>query len=117
MQQRAIMAGSGGASRPIRPAPMAAPPPATSRHMQSVAARSSGGRVKAKAKDEAVKTLDTGLDVAKESKGIIAATAGALLVWVFRAPLFNLAKELFAPAAVQDGEPTAETQQDEEPSA
>lgn len=80
-------------------------------------ARSIGGRVKAKAQSEVFKTLDTGIDVAKDSKGIIAATAGALLVWVFRAPLFNLAKELFAPAAVQDGEPIAETQQDEEPSA
>ena len=80
-------------------------------------ARSIGGRVKAKAQSEVFKTLDTGLDVAKDSKGIIAATAGALLVWAFRAPLFNLAKELFAPAAVQDGEPIAEPQQDEEPSA
>ena len=80
-------------------------------------ARSIGGRVKAKAQSEVFKALDTGLDVAKDSKGIIAATAGALLVWAFRAPLFNLAKELFAPAAVQDGEPIAETQQDEEPSA
>lgn len=80
-----------------------------------LAARSIGGRVKAKAQSEVFKTLDTGLDVAKESKGIIAATAGALLVWVFRAPLLNLAKELFAPSAVQDGEPIAEMQQDEEP--
>lgn len=82
-----------------------------------LAARSVGGRVKAKAKDEAFKALDTGLDVAKESKGIIAATAGAVLVWVFRAPLFHLAKELFAPSAVQDAEPNADEQQDEEPSA
>ncbi|MBP6362271.1 MAG: hypothetical protein KA329_01965 [Novosphingobium sp.] len=82
-----------------------------------LAARSIGGRVKAKAQSEAFKALDTGIDVAKESKGIIAATAGALLVWVFRAPLFNFAKELFAPALVQDPEPIADVHEDEEPAA
>ena len=40
-----------------------------------------------------------------------------LLVWVFRAPLFNFAKELFAPALVQDPEPIADVHEDEEPAA
>lgn len=80
-----------------------------------LAARSISGRVKAKAKDEAFKALDTGIDVAKESKGIIAATGGALLVWVFRAPLIEMMKELFVPSAVQEDEPIADTQQNEEP--
>lgn len=79
-----------------------------------LAARSIGGRVKAKAKGEAFKALDTGLDVAKESKGIIAATAGILLVWVLRASLLKLGKDLFAPAPVQDdlGNEAAELDQE-----
>lgn len=80
-----------------------------------LAARSVGGRIKAKAKDEAFKAFDTGIDVAKESKGVIAATTGAILVWVFRAPLLRAVRELIGPATVQDAEPIAEGQQDEEP--
>jgi hypothetical protein len=56
-------------------------------------------RIKAKATDEAVGAIEQGLDVAKESKGIIAVTAGALALWFFRAPLLGL----FAKGDVQDG--------------
>jgi hypothetical protein len=67
-----------------------------------LAARSIPGRVKAKAQGEVFKALDTGLDVAKESKGIIAATAGAVLIWAFRAPLLGALRGLLGQAPVQD---------------
>ncbi len=68
-----------------------------------LSARSVPARIKAKATDEVVGAIEQGLDVAKESKGIIAATAGALALWFFRAPLLGL----FAQGAVQDGADSA----------
>jgi hypothetical protein len=82
-----------------------------------LAARSIAGRVKAKAKDEAFKALDTGLDVAKESKGIVAATAGVLLAWAFRAPLLKAVGGLFGPDPVQDAEASPAEDWDEEQTA
>ncbi len=82
-----------------------------------LAARGVGGRIKAKAKNEVFKALDTGLDVAKESKGVIAASIGALLVWAFRAPLLKAAKELFGPADVQDQTANPAKDTDEEQAA
>jgi hypothetical protein len=67
-----------------------------------LAARGVGGRIKAKAQDDAVSAIKQGVDIAKESKGIIAATAGALALWVFRAPLLSAARELFGQGTVQD---------------
>lgn len=61
-----------------------------------LAARSVPGRIKAKATDEAAKAIEQGVAVAKESKGIIAATVGALALWFFRAPLMAFAAGLFA---------------------
>lgn len=82
-----------------------------------LAARSISGRVKAKAKADAFEALDTGLDVAKESKGIIAASVAGVLVWAFRAPLLKLTKDLFAPAPVHDADAITEAGQAEEPTA
>lgn len=53
-----------------------------------LAARGVGGRVADSLKEGTSDALDAGLDVAKERKGVIAGTLGALLLWIFRAPLF-----------------------------
>ncbi len=79
-----------------------------------LAARSIGGRVKAKAQAEAFKVIDSGIDVAKESKGIIAVTAGAILAWIFRAPLLKAVNDLIAPAPVQNEQGNSETLRVEE---
>lgn len=52
-----------------------------------LAARGIGGRLADKAKADALALAQESLAVAKESKGIIAATAGALLLWAFRNPI------------------------------
>jgi hypothetical protein len=79
-----------------------------------LAARSIGGRVKAKAQGEVFKALDSGIDVAKESKGVIAATVGAVLLWAFRAPLLKAVRGRLAPAPVQDAEAIEVAEQDQE---
>lgn len=52
-------------------------------------ARSVGGRIADKALDETRAALDEAAAVALESKGVIAATLGALLLWAFRGPLLD----------------------------
>lgn len=69
---------------------------------QDLSARSVPARVKAKARDEAFKAIDLGVDVAKESKGIIVATLGAVALWAFRKPLIAAARGWFGQGAVQD---------------
>lgn len=39
--------------------------------------------------------VETGLDVARERKGVIAGTIGALLLWIFRQPLISAAAAVF----------------------
>ena len=79
-----------------------------------LAARGIGGRIKAKARDEAGKALDQGLAVARESKGIIAGTATMLGVWLLRKPLLSAARNLFAKASVQDQPDSADDGEFEE---
>ncbi|NBW74958.1 MAG: hypothetical protein EBR34_04085 [Sphingomonadaceae bacterium] len=55
-----------------------------------LAARSIGGRIVAKAKDDALAVADEAVAVAKDNKGLVAATIAALLAWAFRAPLLAL---------------------------
>ena len=55
-----------------------------------LAARSIGGRIVAKAKDDALAMADEAVAVAKDNKGLVAATIAALLAWAFRAPLLDL---------------------------
>ena len=50
-------------------------------------ARGVGGRIADSAGEKAAKLADEGLAVARESKGVIAATGAALLLWMFRGPL------------------------------
>lgn len=69
------------------------------------------GGVVGKVKDEAGKRLldagKHGLEIAAESKGIIAGTVAALGLWFFRKPLIEAAKDLLGnsdePADIQEG--------------
>ena len=78
------------------------------RHLAQVkadfTARGIGARIKAKAADQGKQALAEGLAVAKESKGIIAGTLAALVLWFWRMPLLSLAKRLLSrdQDAVQD---------------
>lgn len=79
-----------------------------------LSARSVPARVKAKAQDQAFDALDKGIDIAKESKGVIAATVGALALWAFRKPLLKAIDGWFGQAPVQEEADSAEPDQDEE---
>ena len=61
-----------------------------------LAARSIGGRIADKAKSDAASAARQGLAVAKESKGIIAGTLGALALWAFRKKLAAAAETMLA---------------------
>jgi hypothetical protein len=68
-------------------------------------ARSIPGRIVDKADRDVREAIATGLDVASESKGIIAGTLAALVLWFFREPVLAQLKDLFAngePAGVQE---------------
>jgi hypothetical protein len=58
-------------------------------------ARGIGSRMAGTVVGEASEAIDVGFDVAREHKGLIAGTIGALLLWVFRQPLFGAAVSLF----------------------
>lgn len=60
-----------------------------------LAARSVGGRVADRLGEEAVDALDYAADVAKDSKGIIAGTLAAIVLWLFRNPIIAWAERLF----------------------
>jgi hypothetical protein len=59
-----------------------------------VDARGIGSRVAGTMVDEVSGAVDLGLDVARERKGLIAGTLGALLLWIFRQPLIAGAASL-----------------------
>ena len=59
-----------------------------------LAARSVGGRIADQAMAETKAALTESVAVARESKGVIAGTLGALLIWAFRAPLVDAALAL-----------------------
>lgn len=52
------------------------------------------GRIADAAKDEAAAVLAQGLDIARESRGIIAGTAAALALWFLRNPIIAWAEAL-----------------------
>lgn len=68
------------------------------RHLAQVkadlTARGIGARIKAKVADQGKQALAQGLEVAKESKSIIAGTAATLLLWHLRVPLLKRAKKM-----------------------
>lgn len=57
---------------------------------EDLAARSITGRMVDKAKGDALAMADEAVAVAKDNKGLVAATIAALLAWVFREPLLDL---------------------------
>jgi hypothetical protein len=59
-----------------------------------IEARGIGSRVAGTMVEEVSGAVDMGLDVARERKGLIAGTIGALLLWVFRQPLIAGAASL-----------------------
>lgn len=52
-------------------------------------ARSVPGRIADKARHDATEAMATGLEIASESKGIIAAVLAGIGLWAFRAPLLR----------------------------
>lgn len=60
-----------------------------------LAARGVGSRMAGTVMGEASDAIEVGLDVAREHKGVIAGTIGALLLWIFRQPLFAVAATLY----------------------
>lgn len=69
-----------------------------------LAARSVGARVADKAKGDAAAVAQEALAVVKDSKGIVAATVGALALWFLRAPIIAGLSSLFDKG--EQGEPT-----------
>lgn len=67
-----------------------------------LAARSIGGRIADKARDDALDLASETVAVARESKGIIAGAIGALTLWFLRDQVAALVARLLKPAAVQD---------------
>lgn len=68
-------------------------------------ARGVGGRIADKAKSEVTEAMAQGLEIAAESKGVIAGTVAALALWFFRAPLIAALQGLFdreEPSPVQE---------------
>lgn len=65
-----------------------------------------GGVIRHEAERKLDEAADYGLAVARESKGVVAATLAALALWFFRRPLLDKAKTLLSkeaePAQVQD---------------
>ncbi len=66
-----------------------------------LAARGIKDRIAGKAKDDALAIADEALAVAKDNKGLIAATVAALLAWFFRGPLIDMVASRRSQASVQ----------------
>lgn len=79
-----------------------------------ITARGVGSRVADTLKEGTSEALDAGLDVAKERKGVIAGTFGALLLWIFREPLFTAAAALIARIHGGDDEATEDESSDQD---
>lgn len=67
-----------------------------------------GGRIANRLGDDARSALDQAIDVAGESKGIIAGTIAALALWFLRHPIIDWIERQLA------GEPSADNESDEE---
>lgn len=60
-----------------------------------LSARGIGGRLADRLGEEAVEAIDYTMDVARDSKGIIAGTLVAIMLWLFRNPIISWAEGLF----------------------
>lgn len=60
-----------------------------------LSARGVGSRMADRIGEEAIGAIDYTLDVARDSKGIIAGTLAALVLWLFRNPIIEWAEGLF----------------------
>lgn len=78
-----------------------------------IEARGIGSRVAGTMVEEVSGAVDMGLDVARERKGLIAGTIGALLLWVFRQPLIAGAAALFEHFAGEDDAEDEDKDEDE----
>lgn len=67
-----------------------------------LAARGVGGRVADRIGEEAVDALDYTMDIARDSKGIIAGTLAAIMLWLFRNPIIAWAEGLFSEEDVKE---------------
>ncbi len=70
-----------------------------------LAARSVGERIKDQAVGQIADAASEAIDVARESKGIIAGTLAALGLWAFRRPLLDKFGTLFGEQAPVQAEP------------
>lgn len=67
-----------------------------------LSARSIGERVAGKIGEEAFDALDYTLDVARDSKGIIAGTLAAVVLWLFRNPIIAWVERLLGDSEEED---------------
>jgi hypothetical protein len=67
-----------------------------------LSAKSIGGRVAERIGEEAVDAIDYTFDIARDSKGIIAGTLAALVLWLFRNPIIEWAEGLFTDDAGEE---------------
>jgi hypothetical protein len=79
-----------------------------------VAARGVGSRIAGTVVGEASDAIDVGLDAAREHKGVVAGTIGALLLWTFRQPLFTAAVSLYERVRGGDDEDIEDDTRDED---
>lgn len=80
-----------------------------------LAARGIGGRIADSATGQLRDAADQAIDVAKESKGIIAGTFAALGLWTFRKPLLAAVHRLFGDQASVQAEPLEESETSGDP--
>lgn len=69
-----------------------------------LAARGVGGRIADRVGQEALMALDHTLEIAGESKGVIAGTLAALALWLLRNPIIALVTGLFDTGEEKDSE-------------
>lgn len=60
---------------------------------KGLAEKSIGARVADDVKGKAKAAVGEAVEIAKENKGVVAATLGALVVWVFRKPILDQAQK------------------------
>jgi len=71
---------------------------------QDVEARGVGGRIADKVGDDARDMLDEALRVADQSRGVVAGTIVALLLWAFRNPIMAWADGLIRSGNQETGD-------------